>query len=371
MLSTRCHFAVLLFAAFSVSLTAFAQGPGSTPSDDFFVHHKHASITQAEDAKFGSAVAIGGDVLLSADLEENVEILRRQSDGSWSFEAALDAPEAGIEFGSRHAMATNGDWIAIGAKLDNTYGLNSGAVHMYKYNGADWDYRGSLSHMAPHGSIVTDQFGMALAMDGDRMVVGSRAENGVGAAGAVHYFTYNSMLDMWIESGFIASEHTSGNSTSKYGESVDISGDWMIVGEHRNNTNGQFAGAAHIYHFTNQCWHHAETFYGDAEWNWLGYDVAISGTNAVAGAPYADTNGLNESGAAKLYQLVPVSGDESFWTETSDITAPTPVQGDWFGLLLTLTGISFWSVLPGMMMMSSMVVSVISCSIAAQTTMIV
>ena len=338
MLSTRCHFAVLVFAALSFSLTAFAQGPGSTPSDDFFVHHKHASITQAEDAKFGSAVAIGGDVLLSADLEENVEILRRQSDGSWSFEAALDAPEAGIEFGSRHAMATNGDWIAIGAKLDNTYGLNSGAVHMYKYNGADWDYRGSLSHMAPHGSIVTDQFGMALAMDGDRMVVGSRAENGVGAAGAVHYFTYNSMLDMWIESGFIASEDTSGNSTSKYGESVDISGDWMIVGEHRNNTNGQFAGAAHIYHFTNQCWHHAETFYGDAEWNWLGYDVAISGTNAVAGAPYADTNGLNESGAAKLYQLVPVSGDESFWAETSDITAPTPVQGDWFGLSIDIDG---------------------------------
>ena len=47
---------------------------------------------------------------------------------------------------------------------------------------------------------------MALAMDGNRMVVGSRAENGVGAAGAVHYFEYNSMLDMWLESGFIASD---------------------------------------------------------------------------------------------------------------------------------------------------------------------
>ena len=336
MLSIRCYSVASILAALFLSLNVFAQGPGSTPAADYFVHHKHASVTQSANQNFGSAVAISGDVMLSADPDENIEILRRQGDGSWAYEASLAAPEADIAFGQRHALATNGDWIAVGAKLDDTFGLNSGAVHMYKFDGADWEYRGALSHMAPHGSIVTDQFGMALAMDGDRMVVGSRAENGVGAAGAVHYFTYNTWLDMWLETGFIASEHTEGNSTSKYGESVDISGDWMIVGEHRNNTNGQFAGAVHIYQFYNQCWHHAETFYGDAEWNWLGYDVAISGTNAVAGAPHADTDGLNEAGAAKLYQLLPFSGTESFWTETFDITAPIPVQGDWFGLSIDI-----------------------------------
>ena len=336
MLSTRCYSAASIFAALFLSFNALAQAPGSTPAADYFVHHKHASVTQSANQNFGSAVAISGDVLLSADPDENIEILRKQGDGSWAYEASLTSPDADIAFGQRHALATNGDWIAVGAKLDDTFGLNSGAVHMYKFDGADWEYRGALSHMAPHGSIVTDQFGMALAMDGDRMVVGSRAENGVGAAGAVHYFTYNTWLDMWLETGFIASEHTEGNSTSKYGESVDISGDWMIVGEHRNNTNGQYAGAAHIYQFYNQCWHHAETFYGDAEWNWLGYDVAISGTNAVAGAPYADTDGLNEAGAAKLYQLLPFSGTESFWTETFDVTAPIPVQGDWFGLSIDI-----------------------------------
>ena len=337
MFSTRCHSAVLTCAALLFPFIVSAQAPGSTPAADYFVHHKHASIIQSASQEFGSAVAIGGDVLLAADPDENIEILRLQGDGSWAYEASLAAPAEDIAFGQRHAIATNGEWIAIGAKLDDTFELNAGAVHMYKFNGLDWEYRGALTHMAPHGSIVTDQFGMAVAMDGDRMVVGSRAENGVGAAGAAHYFTYNAMLDLWMEAGFIASEHTSGNSTSKFGESVDISGDWMIIGEHRNNTNGEFAGAAHIYEFTNQCWHHAQTFYGDAEWNWLGYDVAISGSNAVAGAPYADTDGLNESGAAKLYQLLS-SGGDAMWSETFDITAPVPVQGDWFGLSLDLDG---------------------------------
>ena len=189
MLSTRCYPVASFVAALFLSFNALAQAPGSTPAVDYFVHHKHASVTQSADQEFGSAVAISGDVLLSADPDENIEILRQQGDGSWAYEASLTAPEADIAFGQRHAIATNGDWIAVGAKLDDTFGLNSGAVHMYKFDGADWEYRGALSHMAPHGSIVTDQFGMALAMDGDRMVVGSRAENGVGAAGAVHYFT--------------------------------------------------------------------------------------------------------------------------------------------------------------------------------------
>ena len=336
MLSVRsifCAFSAFLFLPF----VGFSQ-PGSTPAPAYFVHDKIASSDQGLDREFGHSIALSGDVLVAGDQEEHVEIFRKAGDGSWPLETVLSAPASGSEFGRWESIATNGDWIAIGARLDDTYGLDAGAVHMYKFDGIDWDYRGALSHMAPFGSIVTDRFGMAVAMDGNRMVVGSRAENGVGAAGAVHYFEYNSWLDMWLESGFVASTHTSGNSTSKFAESVDISGDYMIVGEHRNNTNGNFAGAAHIYSFYNQCWHPVTTFYGQAAGDILGKDVAISGTNAVAGAPYADTDGLNEAGAAALYQLLPQSGGGEAWTETFYFASSAPVQGDWFGSAVDIDG---------------------------------
>ncbi|MDC0600227.1 HYR domain-containing protein, partial [Flavobacteriales bacterium] len=310
----------------------------NTPFAPYSVHSKHASSQQGEGLKYGSSVAMSGDVLVVADAQEHVEVLRKAADGSWALEAIISAPSADISFGAREALATNGDWIAIGAKLDDTYASNAGAVHMYKFDGTNWGYEGSLSHMAPFGSLVTDQFGMAVAMDGDRMVVGSRAENGVGAAGAVHYFQYNTMLDMWVESGFIASEHTSGNSTSKFGESVDISGDYLIVGEHRNNTNGNFAGAVHIYSFYNQCWHIQNVFYGHEANDQLGRSVAISGDNAVAGSPFADMNGLNESGAATLYQLTPFSGGESFWSETFHFAPDGTAAGDWFGDAVDIDG---------------------------------
>ena len=310
----------------------------NTPFPPYSVHSKHASSQQGAGSKYGSSVAMSGDVLVAADEQEHVEVLRKAGDGSWSLETVIPAPSAGISFGSREALATNGEWIAIGAKQDDTYGNNSGAVHMYHYDGLDWQYEGSLSHMAPFGSIATDLFGMALAMDGNRMVVGSRAENGVGAAGAVHYFEYNSMLGMWLESGFIASTHTSGNSTTKFAESVDISGDYMIVGEHRNNTNGNFAGAAYIYSFYNQCWHQQNVFYGHNADDILGKDVAISGATAVAGSPFADTGGLNEAGAVTMYRLLPSTGGDSAWTETAHFAPEGTAQGDWVGSALDIDG---------------------------------
>ena len=335
MLSPRSFAVVIILATIPVCLSA--QPPVDSPPA-FFVHHKQASSEQGLDQKYGSSVALTNGVLVAADENEHVEILRQAADGTWALEATIPAPEAGIAFGAREALATNGDWIAVGAKMDDTFGTNAGAVHMYKFNGLDWDYRGALSHMAPFGNIVTDQFGMALAMDGERMVVGSRAENGAGAAGAVHYFQYNGMLDMWIESGFIASEHTSGNSTSKFAESVDISGDYMIVGEHRNNTNGNFAGAAHIYSFYNQCWHLQNVFYGHNADDILGKDVAISGTVAIAGSPFADTDGLNEAGAVTVYELVPFSGGESAWAETAHFAPEGTAAGDWVGSALDIDG---------------------------------
>ena len=64
MLSLRATLCVV-FAAFSPF--AMSAAPGSTPSDDFFVHHKHVSQNQGVENHFGSTVAMDGDVLVAAD----------------------------------------------------------------------------------------------------------------------------------------------------------------------------------------------------------------------------------------------------------------------------------------------------------------
>ena len=336
MLSLRATLCVV-FAAFS-SFTMSAQAPGSTPSDDFFVHHKHVSQNQGVENHFGSTVAMDGDVLVAADDLENVEVLRRNADGTWAFEAQLMAPEAGIAFGGRHAISTNGEWIAVGASGDDTFGTNAGAVHLFKHDGLDWNYQGALSHMAPNGNIGYDAFGKAVSMEGDRMVVGSSAENGEGGKGAIHYFEYSVFLDMWLETGYIPSEGTANGSVTRFAKSLDISGEWMIVGEYGDNTNGNLAGAAHIYHFQNQCWHPHISFYGHEAGDRLGKDVSISGLRAVAGSPMAGLDGLSQSGAVTLYEYLEYSGDESLWTETFHFIPDAVQNWDRFGTALDLDG---------------------------------
>ena len=196
----------LLSATIVVSSSVILAQPGSTSSDPYHVHHKHVSAQQGVEHHFGSTVAIHGDVLVASDETQVVEVLRRNMDGSWTLEATLAAPAADIDFGGSHALATNGDWIAVGARFDDTFGTNAGAVYMYKFDGLDWQYEGVLSHMAPHGSINSDRFGKGLAMDGDRMVVGSSAQNSDGGTGAIHYFQYHPLLDMWLEGERIVAE---------------------------------------------------------------------------------------------------------------------------------------------------------------------
>ena len=328
----------LLSATIVVSSSVILAQPGSTSSDPYHVHHKHVSAQQGVEHHFGSTVAIHGDVLVASDETQVVEVLRRNMDGSWTLEATLAAPAADIDFGGSHALATNGDWIAVGARFDDTFGTNAGAVYMYKFDGLDWQYEGVLSHMAPHGSINSDRFGKGLAMDGDRMVVGSSAQNSDGGTGAIHYFQYHPLLDMWLESGFIASEGAINGNAQGFAETLDISGDWMIVGEWGNDDAGANAGAVHLYKWYNQCWHLDGTFLGHAADDRLGSDVAISGDRAAAGSPRADLNSLNNSGAVTLFELLPGSGGADSWTETYHFIPDAVLAGDRFGTSVDLDG---------------------------------
>ena len=73
-----------------------------------------------------------------------------------------------------------------------------------------------------------------------------------------------------------------------YGVSIDISGDWIIVGSFGENTKGRNAGAAYMYRYhaeAQEFLYDSTLFGGDTEArDRFGFAVAISGTTAVVGA---------------------------------------------------------------------------------------
>lgn len=73
-----------------------------------------------------------------------------------------------------------------------------------------------------------------------------------------------------------------------YGVSVDMSGDFVVVGAFGERSKGRFAGAAYIYRFDAETYTYAyeATLWPDDadEKDRFGFSVAIFGTTAVVGA---------------------------------------------------------------------------------------
>lgn len=162
-----------------------------------------ASNTDEEDL-FGYAVAVSGDTLVVGATREDsnstgvngsqgndvndfgAAYVFVHNAGVWSQEAYLKAStiNASLQFGESVAVA--GDKVAIGATNEssneggvngnenNTSAFHAGAVYVFERNGTTWSQE---AYVKASNSDAEDQFGIALAMTEDFMVVGADEED--------------------------------------------------------------------------------------------------------------------------------------------------------------------------------------------------
>jgi hypothetical protein len=125
--------------------------------------------------------------------------------------------------------------------------------------------------------------------------------------------------------------------SDRFGQSVAIDGNWMIVGASlENNKNGTDAGS--VYFFQKQSsgdWTYFDklTVVGGNASDELGYSVAIDGRYAVAGARNGDGMVAN-SGAVYVLYL----NDAGFWEEDQQLIASDGQNGDFLGVSVAIDG---------------------------------
>lgn len=122
-----------------------------------------------------------------------------------------------------------------------------------------------------------------------------------------------------------------------FGESVGISGDYMVVGATGDITNGQLSGSAYVFHKNEGIWQQVAklTPSDGSEYDYFGYFSAISGDCIVFGVPDDDDNG-DRSGSA--YVFVKPSDGWKDMTETAKLTASDAAAGDFFGHKIAISG---------------------------------
>lgn len=196
---------------------------------------------------FGTAVAISGDtILVGASGDGGVQMRGgtayafTRNGATWLQQAKL-APadvEGGDQFGCSVALV--GDDAAVGAKGDDDGGLDAGAAYVYVRAAGAWSETQKLTAPSPTPS---DQFGLAVAISGDRLLVGSPyADGSVVNLGEAHLFK-RALSGVWSApaGGLRASD---GGTGDQFGSAVAIDGATALVGA---RGHAQARGAAYVY----------------------------------------------------------------------------------------------------------------------------
>jgi hypothetical protein len=220
---------------------------------------------------------------------------------------------SGDRFGS--ALALNDGWLAVSAPLHSSPGSPGGAVYLFEFDGVSWVQRYKVG--APD-TIAGDRFGSAIALDDGWLAVGVPLHRFVGSAsGAVYLFEFNGTA--WVQrQKFVASDTVGGD---QFGSALALENQRLVIGAPLHSSNGPASGAVYIFERATTTWIErakligSDTNAGDR----LGGSISIDGNTILVGA-YGDTAAGPGTGAA--YVFVEVTGPGATNTP-SIIVTPT------------------------------------------------
>jgi len=133
----------------------------------------------------------------------------------------------------------------VGAFQDDDFGTSSGSTYVFvRTTGTEgWSMQAKL--LASDGS-KGDSFGSTVALDADKLIVGSFQDDDLGQfRGSSYVFLRPAGSSSWNEP--IKLTASDGAASDEFGRSVSVSGDTMIVGSPQDADSGISSGSAYVY----------------------------------------------------------------------------------------------------------------------------
>jgi len=250
-------------------------------------------------AEFGNAVAISGDTMIvgarydSVPLDKELQYYSGAAyvyvkDGNnWVQQTRLAAstPQAGDLFGS--SVAIDRDTIVVGAVGNDSIDENGnaapgmGAVYIFARSGDQWQQQAKIE---PEDGSKADYFGNAVAIVGERIIVGASGKDIGNTTDTGKVYSYYRSGTKWYQSQSISASNPEKN--AGFGSSLDLDGPRLVVGAPSENK----IGAAYIFYRIGSTWVQEskiepnDSHSGDS----FGASVSIDDETVVVGVPFAD-----------------------------------------------------------------------------------
>jgi len=258
---------------------------------------------------FGHSVCLSSDTAIIGAYGDNdgrgplsgsAYVFTRDDDGIWMQQAKLLASDGKEYDRFGDSVSINGNIALVGADWadwDYPYGSSAGSVYVFTRSGSTWTEQTKLRASDGEGG---DLFGCSISLSGDTVLIGAPfddTEKG-DSSGSAYVFTRSG--SSWMQQAkLLASD---GAERDFFGGSVSLSGDTALIGADYDDDNGEYSGSAYVFTRSGSTWtEQAKLLPLDgAARNGFGGSVSLSGSTALIGALWDDTNG-RESGSAYIF----------------------------------------------------------------------
>lgn len=211
----------------------------------------------------------------------------RRTGGEFQYETQITAPTPRTSAGFGYAVAVDGDAIAVGAPFETRDAVTErGAAYVFRRSGTTWSLEQDFT-----GVTYASRFGCAVALENDRLAVGSFGDANL--AGAV--FT-------WRRSGgwYATADLRNGSlSNTRFGNTIAMSGNRLLVG---NRLDLNASGSTVLYVDNGSDWVKQGAVY-------MGGTPSIAGDHALIGDPQLDRSGNDSGGASVVLWASDCNGD--------------------------------------------------------------
>lgn len=282
------------------------------------------------DDRFGVSVALdGSDAIIGAYFDDpggqsnagSAYVFTYQST-TWVQQQKLTATDSATDDQFGFSVSICGDYAIVGAPFDDDSGASSGSAYVFTRTGTTWMQQAKLTAA---DAAAGDRFGQSVDIDGEYAIIGAPYKN------SNQGFAY-----IFVRSGTTWTQQTKiGATVSTYlGASVSISGDTVVMGAFGTNSN---TGMARVYERTGTSWYGKATLTASdgATGDNFGASVSIDGEYIVIGAPGDDQSSSNE-GAMYLFEEPTTGWADS--TETQKLSASDAESGDALGSQVSIAG---------------------------------
>ena len=232
---------------------------------------------------------------------------------------------AGDEYGI--SVSISGDTAVIGAFADDDNANGAGSAYVYNRNSAGtWNEQQKLT---ASDAAVGDRFGISVSISGETIVIGAQFDDDNGNSSGSAYVFVRDGSGMWTEQQKLTA--SDGATGDDFGISSSVSGDTAVFGAWKDDDNGSETGSAYVFvRDGSGVWSEQQKLIasdgtgGDT----FGISVSIYGNSALIGAWQDDGN----NGSAYVF----VRDGSGVWLEQQKLTTSNATSGARLGISVSI-----------------------------------